>query len=142
MSVYGIKNNKCILPGVQGVCDTVVYENTSGSSVIFSINGPKNNTRYVFKEYSNGVFGLMPENPTGDYNFGITLKDSSGFLGILDAQVTFYYNATTSTEHNQIYLKWDNPDFDPTDNYTVLHIHVWYDGINYCGHIDGYNETT
>ncbi len=142
MALFGIKTNKCFQDGVQGVCNKFEYENTSGSSVIFSVNGPKNNALYIFKEYSAGAFGLMPLDPSPDFNFTITLQNTEGFTGVLNAQVSFYYSDLTTQLPQRILLKWDNPDFDPTDGYTVIHIHVWHDGINYCGRVDGYIETT
>ena len=60
MSVLkGIKDNFCMLKGVQGVVKTSIYENTSGETVAFSVDNPQTNTLYVFKEYTRGI--LCPD---------------------------------------------------------------------------------
>ena len=142
MKIFGIKQNKCLQQGLQGVCSQYLYENTSGSSVFFSFNNPEINARYVFKEYTGGVIGEMPTVPTPDFNFHITLKQSSGFNGTLNGLITYAYTNTSSTDPEHVKVYYDNPTFDPTDNYTVIHFHIWYDGVNYCGHVDGYVEAT
>ena len=138
MSLAGVKTNKCFSYGVQGVCNTITEENTTGQSAIFSINPTENNTLYVLKEYTRGLFGLLPENPTGDFNFKVTLQRASGFTVPLASLVMFYNVNTTTGSGDPITIKWDNPDFDVTNNYTVIHMYIWYDGINYCGRVDGY----
>ena len=137
-NILGRKGNFCLLNGVQGVVETILSDNTSGSSVVFAADNPKNNTLYIFKEYSGGIFGTVPETPSADYNFKVTIKDSSGFSGTLANVVKLYSTPTTATSSIQITVKYDNPDFDITDNYTVLHLHFWYDGLNYCCKVDGY----
>ena len=137
-TLKGVKQNHCMLTGVQGVVKTILSDNTSGSSVIFAVDEPKNNTLYVFKEYVGGIFGTLAETPTADFNFKVTLLDSSGFTGTLANVVKLYNSPTTATSGTQITVKYDNPTFDITDNYTVLHLHFWYDGLNYCCKVDGY----
>lgn len=137
MRLFGIKNNKCLLGGVQGVCKTVTRTG-SGQGAFFGIDNPENNTLYVCKEFpAGGLFGLIPEDPTGDYNFKLTLQSSSGFLGQLAALLKFYH-ASISGSGPEITIEWDNPSFNPMSSYTVIHVHIWHDGINFCGHIDGY----
>lgn len=139
MSVLkGIQDNFCMLKGVQGVVKKVVAEDTSGETVVFVVDSPGNNFLYVFKGYSGGGFGLVPTEPTADYNFNVTLYKSNGFSGTLSAFVKLFSTSSTSLTPEQITVKYDNPDFDITDGYTTIHLHYWYDGINYCCHIDGY----
>lgn len=137
-NLSGRKNNFCLLSGVQGVVKTVLNDNTSGSSVVFAADNPTNNTLYVFKEYSGGIFGTVPATPSADYNFKVTIKNSVGFTGTLANVVKLYSTPTTATSSTQITVQYDNPSFDITDDYTVLHLHFWYDGLNYCCHVDGY----
>ena len=82
-ALKGVKQNHCMQTGVQGVVKTILSDNTSGSSVIFAVDNPQNNTLYVFKEYVGGIFGTLAETPTADFNFKVTLMDSLGFTGTL-----------------------------------------------------------
>lgn len=136
--ILGRQANFCYRNGVQGVVKKVLSDNTSGSSVIFAADNPENNTLYVFKEYSRGIFGTCPEEPSADYNFKVTIMDSFGFTGTLENVVKLYSTPTTATTSIQITVKYNNPNFDITDGYTVLHLHFWYDGLNYCCEVDGY----
>lgn len=136
MGLFGIKNNKCFMNGVQGVVNTVA-ETATVSGQIFKVEGPENNTLYVADGHSKVSFGLIPANPPADYNFKITFRNLNGFIGTFAGNFLLSYNADDE-EYNPINPKLDNPDFDITDNYTVIHLHIWYDGINYCGKIDGY----
>lgn len=138
MQLNGIKKNKCFLAGVQGVCSLVEQENTTGQSAIFAINGPENNSLFVLKEFSSGVFGLLPEDPTPDYNFKITLQKTNGFLGTLNGIIQYYTTDVNASGGTPLTIKWNDPAFDITANYTVLHFHIWHDGINWCGMVDGY----
>lgn len=138
MKVHGIKKNKCFVTGLQGVCSSVVTENTSGMSQLFFVDGPENNTLYVFKELSGGAFGLLPTDPTPDFHFKITLQNSEGFIGTLATMVSFYTTSVHESGGTELTIKWDDPAFDPTAGYTVIHMHIWHDGINWCGQIDGY----
>ena len=135
--LLGRKGNFCLLKGAQGVINTIVTEGESGTSQIFAIDGPKNNTLYVFKEISSGIYTSVPTAPTGDYNFKVTMYKSTGFTGTLDSLVSLASSAA-SEPPVFITVKYDNPDFDITDDYTTIHLHFWYDGINYCCHVDGY----
>lgn len=136
MSLYGVKKNKCILDGVQGIVK--VDESTaSQSGLVLHVNNPSNNTLYVAKGYSKVSFGNIPENPPIDYNFSITYNNPTGFSGTFAGNFLLSYGGPDDP-YNPIGIKLDNPDFDLTDNYTTIHLHVWYDGINYCGKIDGY----
>lgn len=138
-NLLGLKSNKCVMEGAQGVIRNVVSTNPEpGTSAAFQISGPKNNTQYVLKEFGSGLIALMPEEPTADFNFKLTVQRTSGFTGTLATFLYFTYTSASSTSPEYVTIKWDNPDFDVTDNYTVIHAHIWYDGINYCGHIDGY----
>lgn len=135
--ITGYKQNHCVLLGVQGVIETHEETNTD-EGTIFLVNGPVNNTQYVYKNFASGLVALMPEEPTGDFNFKLTIQKTGGFTGTLAGQVGFYYSSATAVPAVEASIKWDNPDFDVTDGYTVLHMYIWYDGINYCGKIDGY----
>lgn len=135
----GIKGNKCFLRGVQGVCRKITATNTTGQSAIYSVNDTKNNTLYVLKEYVRGLFGNLPQNPEPDFNFHVTLNNAEGFTTALSAIIVCYdvdINAPNSP--TALTINWDNPTFDTTDGYTVLHLYIWHDGINWCGHVDGY----
>lgn len=137
MGLFGRKENFCILSGVQGVVKTITSENTSGSTVIFSIDNPGNNYLYVFKGYSGGAFGTVPEAPDADFNFKVTINNSNGFTGTIAAFVRLYSTTTTEVPAEEITVKYNNPDFDVTE-YTTIHLHYWYDGLNYCCKVDGY----
>lgn len=138
--ITGYKQNHCVLLGVQGVIETIAETNTE-SGTIFLVNGPQNNTQYVYTDFASGLVALMPEEPSSDFNFKLTIKKTGGFSGTLAGQVAFYYSSATAVPAVEASIKWDNPSFDVTDNYTVLHMHIWYDGLNYCGKIDGYVDT-
>ena len=131
-----IKSNFCLAKGVQGVIETVI-ETATTSGEIFSVSKPENNTRYVAKGFSKVMFSEIPANPSGDYNFYITYQDTTGFIGTFAGNFLLSYGRSDE-EYNPVNPKLNNPDFDITDNYTVIHLHIWYDGINYCGEIDGY----
>lgn len=142
MKIFGFKDNKCAALGLQGVCTEYTYNNTSGSSVIFAFDEPENNSRYVFKEYGSGVIGECPTIPDPYFNFNITIQSSDGFSGSLSTFIKLAYTSTTSTDTPEyVTVYYDNPDFDITDGYTVLHLKFWFDGINYCCHVDGYSTT-
>lgn len=141
MALFGIKTNKCFARGVQGVTEQLEYTASPGTD-IFSYNAtPENNCRFVLEEYISILIGKIPTHPEPSYNFYITLKNSTGFYGELDAVFTLT-DADITESGNQIKVYWDNPSFDLSADYTVVHVHIWHDGINYCGHIDGYIETT
>lgn len=140
MATYGVKDNKCFEKGLQGVIKQIIAGAPEGSSLIYGLNGPKNNHRYVVKNYSKVTFGEIPTNPDPDYNFQITCQNDNGFIGAFAGNFLFSYNALDET-YAPIGLKLDNPDFDITDGYTVIHLHIWHDGIKYCCHIDGYSES-
>lgn len=130
------KNNFCKQSGVQGVVNTVLETASSGTD-IFRVDNPQNNTLYVAKGHAKVSFTDIPRTPTSDYNFTIVFQETDGFIGTFSGNFLLSYNAP-GEEYEDIGIKLDNPDFDITDNYTVIHLHVWYDGINYCGKIDGY----
>lgn len=139
MKLAGIQKNKCFLYGVQGVCNKETATNTTGQTAIFSVNDTTNNTLYVMKEYLRGLFGNLPQDPTPDFNFRVTLNNEGGFTAALSAIIVCYdvdLNAPNPPE--PLDIKWDNPNFDTTDGYTVIHIYIWHDGVNWCGHVDGY----
>lgn len=136
MGLFGIKNNKCFQNGVQGVVN-VVEETASSSGEIFQVDNPANNTLYVAKGHAKVSFCNIPANPEADYNFTITFQELDGFIGTFAGNFLLSYGGRDE-EYNPVNPKLDNPDFDITDNYTVIHLHIWYDGINYCGKIDGY----
>ena len=136
-ALKGIKDNFCMLKGVQGVVKEITAEDTSGESVVFAVNNPGNSYLYVFKGYSGGAFSSVPETPTADFNFKVTMYRSTGFTGTIGALVRLS-SAAQSAEPVWITVKYDNPNFDITDDYTTIHLHFWYDGINYCCHVDGY----
>lgn len=141
MSLFGIKSNKCMLNGVQGVCKQISATAPAGADYIYSHNGADNNSRFVLTNYTKAMVGMITTNPDIDYNFSITIKRPNGFLGTPDGLFIFKDGDIEGTS-NTIKVYWDNPDFDPSDDYTVLHVYIWFDGINYCGHIDGYIEAT
>ena len=141
MSLFGIKSNKCMLNGVQGVCKQITSTAPGGASYVYQRNGAENNSRFVLTAYSSILIGMIPTNPDIDYNFSVTFKDATGFLGTIDGLFTFKHGDYTGVSET-VKIYWDNPNFDPTDDYTVIHLHIWFDGINYCGHIDGYKEAT
>lgn len=137
----GIKNNKCFATGVQGVCKQIESTAAEGASYFYSTDSAENNSRFVLKNYQSVLVGSLPTEPDPDFNFNITIQNSNGFYGTLDAVFTFLDYPTTGTgTHLKIY--WNNPDFDLTADYTVIHVHVWHDGINWCANIDGYVEAT
>ena len=136
--ILGRQANFCYRNGVQGVVKKIVAEDTSGETVVFFVDSPENNSLYLFKGYSGGGFGLVPTDPSADYNFKVTLYKSTGFSGTLSAFVKLFSTSSTSLTPEQITVKYDDPDFDITDGYTTIHLHYWHDGINYCCHIDGY----
>ena len=141
MSTYGVKINKCFEPGMQGVSSQLEYTAAQGTE-IFSYNAaPKTNSRFVLKEYLSLIIGHIPTEPEPSYNFNITLQNSTGFYGTVDATFTLKDGDLNETS-NTIKVYWDNPNFDVSDNYTIIHAHIWHDGIHYCGHIDGYVEAT
>ena len=135
-SLAGRKENFCILSGIQGVVKTV-EETASTSGEIFRVDAPTNNTLYVAKGHVKVLFSSIPTEPTNDYNFKIVFQNSSGFFGTFAGNFLLYHSAPNEPG-GAVDLKLDNPDFDITDDYTVIHLHVWYDGINFCGKIDGY----
>lgn len=137
----GIKNNKCFATGVQGVCKQIESTAAPGASYIFAYNAPQNNSRFVLKEYTAVLFGQIPENPDPDYNFNITIQSADGFTGVLDAVFKFT-NVSLDEQGDFLKIYWNNPDFDVSENYTVIHVHIWHDGINWCANIDGYVEAT
>lgn len=139
MSVSGIKENKCFAEGLQGVCSQLIAGAAPDASYIYSMDNPANNARYVIKEYVTAVFGLLPNSPTPDFNFNITMKRSDGFTGTLNGVFSFSNDSVNAQGGTFLTIKWDNPTFDVTDSYTVIHVHIWYDGINWCGHVDGYS---
>lgn len=135
-NLLGLKHNKCVLNGAQGVVGTVA-ETASSGTAIFRVDNPQNNTLYVAKGHAKVQFANIPRTPTSDYNFTIVFQETGGFIGTFAGNFILSYNGPDE-EFDDIGIKLDNPDFDITDNYTVIHLHVWYDGINYCGKIDGY----
>lgn len=138
MQLKGVLNSKCMPGGAQGIIKTITSTNTSGQSAIITMDGPGNNTLYVFHGYSRGGFGLMPETPSSDFNFSITMENSDGFTPTsINVLFKFYVNSM-SESGDALTIKWDNEAFDPSDSFTVVHIHIWFDGINYCGRVDGY----
>ena len=137
-SLAGRQTNFCLRNGVQGVVKQITTEDTSGETVYFSVNSPGNNYLYVFKGFSGGGFGTVPAEPTADYNFKVTLYKSTGFTGTLATFVRLFSTSMSDPSPVEISVKYDKPDFDLTDDYTTIHLHYWYDGINYCGKIDGY----
>ena len=134
--LLGRKENFCLLTGAQGVVKTV-EETASTSGAIFRVDEPSNNTIYIAKEHSKVEFTSIPRTPSNDYNFTIVFQETGGFIGTFAGNFLLSYNAPDE-EYEAIGIKLDNPSFDITDDYTVIHLHVWYDGINYCGKIDGY----
>lgn len=138
--VYGICENKCQVPGIQGICETIEHENESDKEIVyFHDSKPSNNCRIVLKNYYSAGFAYMQQNPSADYNFHITFYKESGLDYILapDGLCGFYYGSGLETGDQMIDIKWDNPNFSFT-GLTVAHVDIWFDGINYCGHIDGY----
>ena len=135
-ALKGIKDNFCMLKGVQGVVKTIEETAASGTD-IFRADGPESNTLYVAKGHAKVQFTNIPRTPSGDYNFKIVFQETGGFIGTFAGNFILSYNGPDE-ELDDIGIKLDNPDFDITDGYTVIHLYVWYDGINYCGKIDGY----
>lgn len=136
MALFGIKNNKCFQHGVQGVVN--VDDRTAESSgEVFTKDGPENNTLYVARGHSKISFTSIPATPDADYNFSITFQNLNGFYGTFEGNFNLFHSAP-SEPGVVVDIKLDNPDFDLSNNYTVIHLHVWFDGINYCGKIDGY----
>ena len=140
MRLSGIKNNKCFLQGVQGVCKQIESTAPAGASYFYSTDSAENNCRFLLKNYESVLVGSLPTEPDPDFNFNITIQHTGGFFGQLDAVFTFLDHPTTG-QGAHLSIKWDNPDFDVSDGYTVIHVHIWHDGINWCGNIDGYAET-
>lgn len=134
--VFGIKTNKCLQKGLQGIC-TTVEATASTSGDVYMKDGADNNSRFILKDYGSILIGMMPETPEPDYNFDITIQNTSGFYGTLAGVFVLSYASIESSGDN-VTIKWDNPDFDVADNWSVIHVHFWFDGINYCGSIDGY----
>lgn len=141
MKTFGFKDNYCIALGLQGVEQQIVYTAEEGQSVAFAMNSPQNNVRYVITNYTSVLFGMLETPPEPYFNFQVTFKNINGFYGTIVGNFRMT-DDDIAESGNTIKVYWDNPDFDITDNYTVLHIHIWHDGINYCGHIDGYVEET
>lgn len=137
----GIKNNKCFATGVQGVCKQIESTAASPNMYGFSSDAVENNCRFVLKDYVSALIGSLPTEPTPDFNFDITMQNSSGFYGTIAGVFSFADHPTTGSG-DFLSIKWNNPDFDVSDNWTVIHLHIWHDGINWCGNIDGYVETT
>lgn len=136
MALFGIKNNKCFQHGVQGVVN--VDDRTAGSSgEIYEVNAPENNTLFVARGHSKVEFTSIPATPEADYNFSITFQNVNGFIGTFEGNFLLFHSAPTEPGV-RVNIKLDDPDFDITNNYTVIHLHVWFDGINYCGIINGY----
>ena len=134
--IKGRQANFCYRNGVQGVVKTIEETAASGTD-IFRADEPENNTLYVAKGHAKVQFTNIPRTPSGDYNFKIVFQETGGFIGTFAGNFILSYNGPDE-EYEDIGIKLDNPDFDITDGYTVIHLHVWYDGINYCGKIDGY----
>lgn len=140
MRLSGIKKNKCFLQGVQGVCKQVESTAAEGASYFYVTDNAENNSRFVLKNYESVLVGSLPTEPDPDFNFNITIQNSRGFYGSLNAVFTFL-DYPTSGSGTHLAIKWNDPDFDVSNDYTVIHVHIWHDGINWCGNIDGYAET-
>lgn len=134
--VYGICENKCQVPGIQGICETIEHENKASTEIVY-FGEPRNNSRIILKNYYTALFKYMPQNPSADYNFHITFCKESGLDYIVNVNGLLSFCHGDGSGNENVTIKWDNPSFSFT-GLTVAHADIWYDGINYCGHIDGY----
>lgn len=126
------------IDGLQGVQSTVSATAATVTNAYYTGTQPANNSRYVIDNYMRFCGEYLPQSPTADYNFRITHRHRGlPSTAVLDGVYSFIYNGRNDSPAQPVTIYWDNPSFAPAD-YDVIHVHIWYDGINYCGHADGY----
>jgi hypothetical protein len=126
------------IDGLQGVQSTVTATTETAQTIYYTGSTPVNNRCYVVDNYMKFGGEYMPLEPTADYNFHITHRHRGlPATSTLDGVYSFIYNGKDDSPAQDVTIYWDNPSFAPAD-YDVVHVHIWFDGINYCGHVDGY----
>ena len=126
------------IDGLQGVQSTVLATAATVTNAYYTDTQPANNSRYVIDNYMRFCGEYLPQSPTADYNFHITHRHRGlPSTAVLDGVYSFIYNGRNDSPAQSVTVYWDDPSFAPAD-YDVIHVHVWYDGMNYCGHADGY----
>lgn len=135
--VYGICESKCQVEVLAkdkafGIEKTETYSATTAQEGI-SISTPQANTRLKILNFGKLILSDFPETLGDNFNFEVVFYRRDGFASFMSNVFQMLYSDNT-----EVPVIWITPYNFKLSNCTVIHLYVFWDGINVCCRVEGY----